>query len=73
MSTAQPEAMVMAQRVLEINSAHPAVNALIANITADKDKAEKYAKLLYNQAVIIAGLQVEDPSEYADLVCSLMN
>ena len=39
----------------------------------DKDKAEKYAKLLYNQAVIIAGLQVEDPSEYADLVCSLMN
>ena len=42
-------------------------------ITADKDKAEKYAKLLYNQAVIIAGLQVEDPSEYADLVCSLMN
>ena len=73
MSIAQPEAMVKAQRVLEINSAHPAVNALIANITADKDKAEKYAKLLYNQAVIIAGLQVEDPSEYADLVCSLMN
>ncbi len=73
MSMAQPEAMVKAQRVLEINAAHPAVNALIANITADKEKAEKYAKLLYTQAVIIAGLQVEDPSEYADLVCSLMS
>lgn len=73
MSLAQPEAMVKAQRVLEINAAHPAVNALIANITADKEKAEKYAKLLYTQAVIIAGLQVENPSEYADLVCSLMN
>ena len=73
MALAQPEAMVKAERVLEINASHPAVNALIANITADKDKAEKYAKLLYNQAVIIAGLQVEDPSEYADLVCSLMN
>ena len=73
MSMAQPEARVKAERVLEINASHPAVNALIANITADKDKAEKYAKLLYSQAVIIAGLQLEDPSEYADLVCSLMN
>lgn len=73
MAMAQPEAMVKAERVLEINAAHPAVNALTANITADRDKAEKYAKLLYSQAVLIAGLQVEDPSEYADLVCSLMN
>lgn len=73
MALAQPEAMVRAERVLEINTSHPAVNALIANITADKEKAEKYAKLLYTQAVIIAGLPVENPSEYADLVCSLMN
>ncbi len=73
MAIAQPEAMVKAERVLEINAAHPAVNALIANINADKDKAEKYAKLLYNQALIIAGLPLEDPSDYADMVCSLMN
>lgn len=72
MSVAQPEANVKAQRVLEINSSHPAVNALAANINADREKAEKYAKLLYNQALLIAGLQVEDPAEYADLVCSLM-
>lgn len=72
MSVAQPEANVKAQRVLEINASHPAVNALIANITADKEKAEKYTKLLYNQALLIAGLQVDDPAEYADLVCSLM-
>lgn len=71
MAMAQPEAMVRAERVLELNAAHPAVNALIANMTADREKAEKYAKLLYNQAVIIAGLQVDDPSEYTDLVCSL--
>ncbi|MBQ3692181.1 MAG: molecular chaperone HtpG, partial [Clostridia bacterium] len=73
MALAQPEAMVRAERVLEINASHPAVNALIANVTADPDKAAKYAKLLYTQAVIIAGLPVENPSEYADLVCSLMN
>lgn len=72
MAMAQPEAQVKAERVLEINAAHPAVNALIANMTADKEKAEKYAKLLYNQALLIAGLQVENPSAYADMVCSLM-
>lgn len=72
MAIAQPEAKVKAERVLEINASHPAVNSLIANMTADKDKAEKYAKLLYSQALLIAGLQLEDPSEYAELVCSLM-
>lgn len=73
MAQAQPEAHIKADRVLEINAAHPAVAALIANITADKDKAERYAKVLYDQAVIIAGLPLEDPSAYADLVCTLMN
>ncbi len=72
MSVVQPESNVKAQRVLEINASHPAVNALIANITADSEKAEKYAKLLYNQALLIAGLQVDEPSDYSDLVCSLM-
>ena len=72
MAAAQPEAHIKAERVLEINAAHPAVSALIANMTADPDKAAKYAKLLYDQALIIAGLPVEDPSEYADMVCSLM-
>ncbi|MDE7390222.1 MAG: molecular chaperone HtpG [Lachnospiraceae bacterium] len=72
MAIAQPEAKVKAERVLEINASHPAVNSLIANMTADKEKAEKYAKLLYSQALLIAGLQLEDPSEYAELVCSLM-
>lgn len=73
MAAAQPEAHIKADRVLEINSAHPAVTALIANMTADPEKAKKYAKILYTQAVIIAGLPVEDPSDYADMVCSLMN
>ncbi len=72
MAAAQPESHIRAERVLELNASHPAVTALIANMTADKEKAEKYAKILYTQAVIIAGLPVEDPSEYADLVCELM-
>ena len=33
---------------------------------------KKYASLLYNQALLIAGLPLEDPSAYTDLVCELM-
>ena len=39
---------------------------------SDKDKAKKYAQLLYSQALLIADLPLEDPSAYTDLVCSLM-
>ena len=38
----------------------------------DDEKAKLYAELLYNQALLIAGLQIEDPSAYANLVCKLM-
>ena len=38
----------------------------------DPEKAKKYATLLYNQALLIAGLPLEDPSGYTDLVCELM-
>ena len=40
---------------------------------SDRPKAEKYAKLLYNQALLIAGLPVEDATAFSDLVCSLMD
>ena len=41
-------------------------------INTNPDKAKIYAEILYNQALLIAGLPIEDPSGYADLVCSLM-
>ena len=68
----QPEANMKAQRVLELNLEHDAVKALSANIGTDDEKAKLYAELLYNQALLIAGLQIEDPSAYANLVCKLM-
>ena len=45
---------------------------LEAAVTADPEKAKKYATLLYDQALLIAGLPLEDPSGYTDLVCELM-
>ena len=41
-------------------------------MTSDRAKAELYAKILYDQALLIAGLPLEDPSEYTDLVAQLM-
>lgn len=62
---------VKAQRVLEINANHP----IFAKLTAmenDDDKLGKYTKLLYDQALLIEGLPIEDPVEFSNLVCELM-
>ena len=69
----QPDSAIHAERILELNVDHPAFQALEAAVTADPDKAKTYAALLYNQALLIAGLPLEDPSGYTDLVCQLMH
>ena len=63
---------IKADRILELNTAHPAVAALETALESDKEKAANYVKILYNQALLIAGLPLEDPSEYTDLVAGLM-
>ena len=45
---------------------------VLGAVEADPEKAKAYAALLYNQALLIAGLPLEDPSGYTDLVCGLM-
>ena len=62
-----------AQRVLELNPDSAAFAALSRAVESDRDKAARYAKLLYAQAQLIAGLPLEDPAGYTELVCSLMN
>ena len=61
-----------AQRVLELNPDSGAFAALREAVDADPEKAKKYAELLYDQALLIAGLPLEDPAAYTELVCSLM-
>jgi len=67
----QPELGMKAKRILEINVDHPAFAAFEAARIIDPDKAKKYAEILYNQACLIAGLPIENPSAYTDLICSL--
>jgi len=61
-----------AQRVLELNPGSNAFAALQRAFAQDKDKAARYAQVLYYQSLLIAGLSLEDPAGYAQLVCSLM-
>ncbi len=72
MASVQPDEHMKAERVLELNAAHPAFKALTEAVGSDKEKAEKYARILLAQAELIAGLPLENPSDYADAVCSLM-
>ena len=64
---------VKAELVLEINEQHPVAERLreIA-ASGDGEKLGKYAKLLYAQARLIAGMSVDNPAEFSDLICELM-
>ena len=64
--------MIKAQMVLEINMNHEILSKLKLLFINDKEKLGKYAKILYAQARLINGLDIENPSEYAQLVCELM-
>ena len=68
---AQPELGLKAKRILELNVEHPAFAAFEAARLNDTEKAKKYAQVFYHQAELIAGLPVEDPTAYTDLLCSL--
>lgn len=61
-----------AQLVLEINSEHKVAEKLFSLFANDKDKLKAYTKILYNQARLISGLQIENPTEFADMVTDLM-
>ncbi len=61
-----------AQLVLEINSEHKVSEKLYELFANDKDKLKAYTKILYNQARLISGLQIENPTEFADMVTDLM-
>ena len=68
---AQPELGLKAKRILEPNVDHPAFLAFETARLTDPEKAKKYARIFYNQAQLIAGLPIDDPSAYTDLLCSL--
>ncbi|MBQ5749577.1 MAG: molecular chaperone HtpG, partial [Oscillospiraceae bacterium] len=67
-----PDMPMKAGRVLEFNAEHPVFGALQIAVAQDAEKAKKYASILYTQAVMMAGLTVDDPMAHTELICELM-
>ena len=63
---------VKSEKVLEINTSHEVFNSLKNAYSSDKDKFNLYVNLLYNQALLMEGLSIEDPTEFANDICKLM-
>ncbi|WP_310829040.1 molecular chaperone HtpG [Paenibacillus pedocola] len=63
---------VQADKVLEINVNHDVFKSLKAAAEGDKEKLSLYTNLLYNQALLIEGLQINDPVEFTNDICKIM-
>ncbi len=63
---------IKANRVLEINASHPIFATLTALHKEKNEKLSSYAKLLYNQALLIEGMPIDEPAAFADAICALM-
>ena len=64
---------VKADIVLEINEKHPIADKLKELYISDKDALVDYTKILYNQARLIEGLSIDNPTELTNLICDLMS
>ena len=61
------------QKVLELNANHPIFNTLKQlQEQGNSDKLAQYTNILYNQALLVEGLPIEDPVAYSEAVCNLM-
>lgn len=63
---------IQADKVLEINVNHDVFKALKAAHAGDKEKLALYTNLLYNQALLIEGLPIQDPVEFTNDICKVM-
>ena len=64
---------VKAEIVLEINEKHPIAAKLEDLYKNDREELANYTKILYNQARLIEGLQIENPTELTNLICDMMS
>lgn len=63
---------VKSEKVLEINPNHKIFAAMQKLYGEDKEKFKDYASILYDQALLIEGMQIEDPVEFSNKICALM-
>ena len=66
------EQSLKAELVLEININHPLAQKLRDLYESDKDTLQSFSKILYAQARLISGLDLDNPNETTNLICDLM-
>lgn len=67
-----PKDKIKAEKVLEINASHPVFETVKKLYAEDKDRLKMLAEVLYDQALLIEGVAVDNPTRLADLVCKLI-
>ena len=67
-----PKDKIKAEKVLEINASHPVFETVKKLYAEDKDRLKMLAEVLYDQALLIEGVPVDNPTRLADLVCKLI-
>ncbi len=63
---------VKAEKVLEINIHHDVFSSLKTAFELDRQKLSLYTNLLYNQALLIEGLPIQDPVDFTNDICKIM-
>ncbi|WP_432402060.1 molecular chaperone HtpG [Wukongibacter sp. M2B1] len=63
---------IKADRILEINVNHDVFKSLKEAVEKDEEKVKLYTNLLYNQALLIEGLPINDPVEFTNNICKIM-
>ena len=64
---------IKAEEVLEINENHKINDKLIDLYNNNKDELKKYTKILYSEARLIEGLQIDNPTEISNLICDIIS
>ena len=64
---------VKAKLILEINEKHDIAKKIKDLYDNDKETLKKYSKILYDEARLIEGLPIENPTELSNLVCDLLS
>ncbi|MBQ9994472.1 MAG: molecular chaperone HtpG [Clostridia bacterium] len=64
---------IKADRVLEINASHPIFDKLTSLYDTDREKLGAYTNLLYGQALLIEGMPIDDPVDFARAMCDIMS
>ena len=61
-----------ARKILELNSSHPLLDKLRELYRSNRDQLDVYGRLLLGQALILEGLDLEDPIQFNQDILKLM-